>query len=423
MTPSPGRVAARDNALRPNLSGPVTFLFTRKASPVTRYTTLVASALAALTLLAASCAPEPLYLAQPVEDSTPVAQAGVDAAPIRKVRPTDPVIVPSSTPSFPTIDLQPAPKKQPQPATPKPTPEGPPALIEVGAEGDEVRELQHRLLQLQWFEGEITPVYGEKTRLAVAGFQTKRGLPELGYVDQSTWDRLVDMTHEPTHDEMHNIMKPGPPILALGSVGPEVRELEARLRQIAWLHGDVDDSYDAQTRSAVEGFQAKREIPITGEVDQRTLERLHAMTSKPTQDELDNVEPAPVAEKGMTLDDRCLQGRVVCISKAQRKLAWVIDGQIQMSMDVRFGSELTPTRNGVFSVNWKSRDHHSSLYDTPMPYALFFSGGQAVHYSADFAARGWNGASYGCVNVRDKEAVKALFEATKTGDKVVVYTD
>ena len=124
----------------------------------------------------------------------------------------------------------------------------------------------------------------------------------------------------------------------------------------------------------------------------------------------------------MTLDDRCLQGRVVCISKAQRKLAWVIDGQVQATMDVRFGSELTPTRNGVFAVNWKSRDHVSSLYDSPMPYALFFSGGQAVHYSADFASRGYNGASHGCVNVRDKAAVSALFDAAKVGDKVVVYT-
>ena len=123
----------------------------------------------------------------------------------------------------------------------------------------------------------------------------------------------------------------------------------------------------------------------------------------------------------MTLDDRCLAGRVICISKGQRRLAWVIDGTIVDTMSVRFGSELTPTRNGVFSVYWKSKNHVSSLYDTPMPYALFFSGGQAVHYSADFARNGYNGASHGCVNVRDKGAVAALFDAARVGDKVVVY--
>ncbi len=56
-----------------------------------------------------------------------------------------------------------------------------------------------------------------------------------------------------------------------------------------------------------------------------------------------------------------------------------------------------------------------------MPYAMFFSGGQAVHYSADFAARGYNGASHGCVNVRDKGKLSALFDQVQVGDKVVVY--
>ena len=90
-------------------------------------------------------------------------------------------------------------------------------------------------------------------------------------------------------------------------------------------------------------------------------------------------------------------------------------------MAVRFGSAETPTREGSFKLYWKSRDHVSSIYHTPMPYAMFFDGGQAVHYSADFAANGYNGASHGCVNVRDKGAVQNLFNQTVVGDKVIVY--
>jgi len=62
-----------------------------------------------------------------------------------------------------------------------------------------------------------------------------------------------------------------------------------------------------------------------------------------------------------------------------------------------------------------------SIYHTPMPYAMFFSGGQAVHYSADFAARGYRGASYGCVNVRDRSGIQSLYEQAQIGDKVIVY--
>jgi lipoprotein-anchoring transpeptidase ErfK/SrfK len=102
-------------------------------------------------------------------------------------------------------------------------------------------------------------------------------------------------------------------------------------------------------------------------------------------------------------------------------LRWVIDGQVKMTFDARFGSELTPTREGMFSVYWKSEDHVSSLYDTPMPYAMFFDGGQAVHYSPDFAANGYDGSSHGCVNIRDKAGIATLFGQVKIGDKVYVY--
>ena len=75
----------------------------------------------------------------------------------------------------------------------------------------------------------------------------------------------------------------------------------------------------------------------------------------------------------------------------------------------------------MFRVGWKSRDHVSTLYGSTMPYSMFFSGGQAVHYSSDFAARGYTGASHGCVNVRDFAGIASLFGQVNLGDKVVVY--
>ena len=123
------------------------------------------------------------------------------------------------------------------------------------------------------------------------------------------------------------------------------------------------------------------------------------------------------------LDSRCLtRGRVLCINKKTRKLVYVVNGKAIQVMDVRFGASRTPTRNGVFKVYRKSKNHVSSLYHSKMPYAMFFSGGQAVHYSSDFKARGYNGASHGCVNVRDKKKVAWVFARVHVGDKVVVYS-
>jgi hypothetical protein len=198
-----------------------------------------------------------------------------------------------------------------------------------------------------------------------------------------------------------------------------VREVQARLRQIGWFFGDVSDGYGAQTAEAVRGFQAKRMIPVTGDVDRRTLDLLVAMTREPTADELANRPPDPA--DGAPLDPRCTTGRVLCIDKSSNSLRWVVHGDVVSTVDVRFGSEELPTREGQFAVQWKSRDHVSSLYDTSMPFAMFFSGGQAVHYSPDFAAHGYSGASHGCVNVRDYGTISWLFDEVDVGDKVVVY--
>ena len=315
----------------------------------------------------------------------------------------------------------PSPSAQPEPAPAEPIDEQPTlprVVLRPGDKGEQVRELQQRLFQLEWLPEVTTGVYDASTKEAVQGFQVRRHLKGTGVLDRVTWRRLKAMTKTPTHDAMFNVFHPGPAILQAGDSGDDVRDAQARLKQIAWIYGDVTGTYDKGTVEAVRGFQAKRQIPVTGKIDQRTLDRLHAMTVTPTHEELFNIEPKPGA-----LDPRCRTGRVLCIDKTSRTLRWVIDGKVQLTMDARFGSTVndTPTREGLFHVYFMNADHVSKLYGSAMPYAMFFSGGQAVHYSSDFASVGYYGASHGCVNIRDYDGIQWLFSQVRVGDAVVVY--
>ncbi|MFD7547044.1 peptidoglycan-binding protein [Streptomyces sp. NPDC059816] len=214
---------------------------------------------------------------------------------------------------------------------------------------------------------------------------------------------------------------PPPKVLwRVGDSGVAVRGLQARLRAIGWLAAAPTGTYGALTAAAVRGFQGKRGLPGTGSVDTVTWARLTAMTSRPGPAELHPERVRPTDDPDRP-DPRCLTGRVLCLSKTSRTLRWMVDGKVRTTLDVRFGGSVTPTREGAFRVTLKSRDHRSTLYDTPMPYAMFFSGGQAVHYSADFAANGYGGASHGCVNVRDRGGIAALFDEVRVGDGVVVH--
>jgi peptidoglycan hydrolase-like protein with peptidoglycan-binding domain len=221
----------------------------------------------------------------------------------------------------------------------------------------------------------------------------------------------------PTRTAQRSPAAPAARVLwARGDSGPGVRELQARLRQVDWLFDGPTGSYDDLTEQAVKGFQGKRGLPRTGATDTVTWQRLLAMTRTPGKWELYLMGGQPAAAP----DPRCLTGRVLCISKTSRTLRWMIDGRTVSTMAVRFGTQYSPTREGVFHVYWKSRNWVSTLYHSPMPYAMFFSGGEAVHYSYDFAARGYAGGSHGCVNVRDEAAIAQLFAQVRVGDKVVV---
>lgn len=123
------------------------------------------------------------------------------------------------------------------------------------------------------------------------------------------------------------------------------------------------------------------------------------------------------------LDSRCFTGaRVMCASKSARKLYYVRNGKVAYVLDARFGAASYPTREGVHHVFWKSRHHVSSIYGTAMPWAMFFNGGQAVHYSDNFRRVGWDHpGSGGCINIRDAKTLDRIYREVRNGDKVVVH--
>jgi lipoprotein-anchoring transpeptidase ErfK/SrfK len=81
----------------------------------------------------------------------------------------------------------------------------------------------------------------------------------------------------------------------------------------------------------------------------------------------------------------------------------------------------TPT--GAWSPTWLSINHRSKTYDdAPMPYAVFFTGGYAIH-GTDAVARLGQPASHGCVRIAAQNAAM-FFDLVKaygkTNTKIVV---
>jgi lipoprotein-anchoring transpeptidase ErfK/SrfK len=200
-----------------------------------------------------------------------------------------------------------------------------------------------------------------------------------------------------------------------GQTGGHVVALQRRLRKAGVLKAEYITGYFGPlTEKAVKQFQRRVRLKPTGKVSRRTWDVLVARTGTIV------IKTPP--KSSVKLPARCkTSGRVLCVDKTKRKLYYVKARKIVRTVDARFGCAGMRTREGTFRVFRKSRHHVSSLFGAPMPYAMFFSGGQAVHYSRDFARVGYNGCSHGCVNIRARSTIAWIYSQIRIGDRVYVY--
>jgi peptidoglycan hydrolase-like protein with peptidoglycan-binding domain len=208
---------------------------------------------------------------------------------------------------------------------------------------------------------------------------------------------------------------PGGLPLIYGDRGPDVHKAQYRLD---WLGYDLrnkeidNDFFGRSTKAAVKNFQRKFFLPINGKLNKDTWKMLDEVG--------DHVGELPKS---------CLKERqVLCIDKTSKLLRYVLKGKVVQTLDVRFGVPGLETPTGSYRVYYRDRYATSGINGpdqprAPMPYALFFNGDIAVHYSPTFAASGYypGGGSHGCVNVADLQGVSWLFDQIPVGTLVHVY--
>ena len=188
--------------------------------------------------------------------------------------------------------------------------------------------------------------------------------------------------------------------------------------RLAWLGYELREKevefgyFGRSTRAAIKDFQRKFFIPINGKLNKDTWKMLD-----------------DVGDRVGHLPKDCLsEHQVLCIDKTSKLLRYVKKGKVVQTLDVRFGVPGLDTPTGSFRVYYRDRYATSGINGpnvprAPMPYALFFNGDIAVHYSPTFAASGYypGGGSHGCVNVADLKGVAWLFDQIPVGTKVYVY--
>lgn len=147
--------------------------------------------------------------------------------------------------------------------------------------GEEVANLQLKLSELYYYDGEITGSYGDLTMAAVKAFQSDFSLLQTGEADPETQALIFATQRRP---------------LRLGCTGDDVRLLQIRLTALGYYSGKLSGTYLPATQEAVSTFQLVSGETPTGDADVDTLALLfseNALSFEAGQANLPTPTPTP----------------------------------------------------------------------------------------------------------------------------------
>ncbi len=151
-------------------------------------------------------------------------------------------------------------------ATPEPTPEPTPTIwIEKGAEGEDVMDLQKRLMELGYLDiDEPTSYFGHATKEAVKRFQRQHDLQQDGICGNDTVALIYAEEAKPY-------------VMYEGAEGDDIAAFQEQLVELGYLDDNqVTGYYGTDTVSAVKKFQHRNYLTEDGKTGEKTLEAINS---------------------------------------------------------------------------------------------------------------------------------------------------
>jgi lipoprotein-anchoring transpeptidase ErfK/SrfK len=188
-----------------------------------------------------------------------------------------------------------------------------------------------------------------------------------------------------------------------GHSGPTTAEAKPHrvAEPIAQLPADAADGRIVLTRAQ------QRQAIASGTVDRPVRSLLAVESPLRYGDYKWNDRGIPAGPTWVRID---LRTQIISVFRAGHEIGTAV---------VVYGGDNKETPTGKLHILGKARNHRSSLYDAEMPYTLRLTNdGVSIHGSS---VR-WGAATHGCIGV-PLDFAEHLFDATRTGDEVVIIPD
>jgi peptidoglycan hydrolase-like protein with peptidoglycan-binding domain len=138
-----------------------------------------------------------------------------------------------------------------------------------------VADIQRELARRGFYDGAADGVHGPKTDAAIRDFEQTAGLksgePTEALLKAITRSSLRATAVKRT-DSIGDL---------LGSSKQQITAIQRALADFGFGQIKPSGVVDAETRAAIEKFERERRLPVTGNVSERVVRELAAMTGRP----------------------------------------------------------------------------------------------------------------------------------------------
>ena len=148
-------------------------------------------------------------------------------------------------------------------------------IARTGLSQDQIREVQRDLLQNGYYAGPVDGTFGPKTEHALREFQKAQQVPVTGQIGGLSRD--------------------------------QIREVQRALLQKGYDAGPEDGSFGLRTARALRQFQKAQQLPVTGQLDDRSLAALQIGQRKAGEEKSTGPQEAPT-QSASTPQDTSIRG-------------------------------------------------------------------------------------------------------------------
>ena len=325
--------------------------------------------------------------------------------------------------------------------------------LTTGDSGDDVKRIQERLIDLDYYNGKVSGDYLEGTTYGIKLFQENNGLEATGTADVITQRLLfgsgalprfsAEDTQPSELGDINDVVMasdgadPNAPSytieyngkLTRGAQGSRVKQIQQRLTELHYFTGPISGNYMNQTMEAIKKFQENHNLKVDGITGAETWSALfdlnYALDASATPRPTPETTPIPYA---LTVD-----------VKNQAVIAYARDDAGNYIVPVRYmvcstGKVATPSDVGVFTLDGtKARWAFFSLYGS---YAQFWTKinediafHSVIYNEVDLQAlnrKSYNmlgsRASHGCIRLLNHDA-QWIYENVGEGTIVTITED